>query len=252
MTADTMSLEEFKNSEEGKQPVEDESQFTETDATETDTPVEVPPTEEPAHEDVPSEKTNEPEDEPDVHSETKGLENELAKLETKRDELKAKVIQRRSEVRNLKKEAGEDQRQVTEPTGATGDGVGSEPYQDTADYMIEQFLEEHPEYKEENDPLDEKWNTLKAEFDSYKLPKNPYHISKLLLKAHKVLSPSTPAHAANPARANAQKEKLRMAGQGGGGSKATATKSKTFNQSTYEYYKRGGFSDAEAKEMATK
>lgn len=53
---------------------------------------------------------------------------------------------------------------------------------------IDKFLDNHPEYKPENDPSDSKWTALQAEVGLYKMPSDPHSIGKLLDKAHRAIS----------------------------------------------------------------
>lgn len=57
-------------------------------------------------------------------------------------------------------------------------------YQQTRQAELNAFIQDHPEYKPENDEGDVKWKALIDEFSLYKLPEDPKKIRSLLEKAH--------------------------------------------------------------------
>ena len=57
-------------------------------------------------------------------------------------------------------------------------------YEQVKKQEINNFLEQHPEYRPQNDPGDSKWNALLQEFNLYKLPQDPKKIGSILKRAH--------------------------------------------------------------------
>jgi len=53
---------------------------------------------------------------------------------------------------------------------------------------INKFIDTHPEYAPSKDPGDIRWNSIRSEFDLYKLPEDPRLIGQLLERAHKAVS----------------------------------------------------------------
>lgn len=68
------------------------------------------------------------------------------------------------------------------------DDLLKESYETTKKKQVSAFIEKHPEYHPNNDSDDANWNTLKTEFDLFKLPQDPAQIEALLERAHKNVS----------------------------------------------------------------
>lgn len=78
--------------------------------------------------------------------------------------------------------------------------------------IFEQFMGEHPEYGEENDPDGTLWNALKEEYALYEKPKDPKQLKKILERAHKEVFGIQPAGALKTVKA--AEEKIKVASHG--------------------------------------
>ena len=218
------SKEEFANSEEGKETAPPEAQKSE-EQEEKETPTDDTSTEEKpesTEETEESEETKESQEKVDkALSQEKGLDGELKKLEEGNAERRNRIVELRSERRTQKDELGDGQRAVQQTPTSTPEASVDSNYDNSANYVIDDFLKEHPEYNKENDPDDLKWNEVYQESElTDNRPKNPFDVKKRLEKAHAYLKSKNPTPKADPAKEEAKKKSLEMAGQGAGGSGA--------------------------------
>lgn len=103
------------------------------------------------------------------------------------------------------------------PTQAEIQQIKSERYKEQQDVALSKFLDEHPEYKKDNDVDDSSWSTLVEELSQYKQPTNPSDWYKLLNKAHRSINSSSELErgkALGIAQANMQEER-KMASMSG-------------------------------------
>ncbi len=235
-----MDKKEFAESEEGKElaPAEVQEEQEEKETPEEDSSTEKTPESEPKEDD---EKDK-------ALSQGKGLDGELDKLEKENAERRDRIVELRSERREQKEELGDNQRNVQpEQTESTDDN-----YDNSANYVIGEFVKEHPEYGSENDSGDAKWKELYRESElAENRPANPFEVKKRLEKAHAYIAAQNPIPKADPAKENAQKESLKMAGQGAGNS-GTGDSSKEYNDSDVKIYTDMGYPEKKAIKLATK
>ena len=79
---------------------------------------------------------------------------------------------------------------------------------------VNKFLNDHPEYKPENDPNDLNWGALQRELSWYRMPDDPRRIRDILERAHQ--STSAVPTASSERSLNAQKQRVKTASLGGG------------------------------------
>lgn len=65
------------------------------------------------------------------------------------------------------------------------DEFSKETYQSKAQGLLDDFLENHPEYDETNDPDGVLWKRFGQEYSMYKLPTNPNDLNKIFKRIHK-------------------------------------------------------------------
>ena len=63
--------------------------------------------------------------------------------------------------------------------------LGQSSYQEKATEVLDEFLENHPEYQPKNDPGNILWDRFKSEYSLYKQPDNPRALKQILNKIHK-------------------------------------------------------------------
>jgi hypothetical protein len=83
----------------------------------------------------------------------------------------------------------------------------AETYKETADSLLNNFLENHKEYLPENDKDNTLWNRFREEFQMYKQPQNPKDFKKIYERIH---SSIFNINSGNLNKINAQKEKLNV------------------------------------------
>jgi hypothetical protein len=92
------------------------------------------------------------------------------------------------------------------------DELRAETYKETADNLLNTFLEELPEYLPENDKDNTYWNRCKEEFGLYKQPQNPKDFKKIYNRVHESIFG---IKTGNLNKINAQQEKLKVASHTG-------------------------------------
>jgi len=241
--------EEFADSEEGKETAPETNEGKKQKEKETptaDTSTEKKPE---STEDAEKQKKVE-----EALSQGKGLDSELEKLEKGNAERRNRIVEARSERRTQKDELGDSQRNVQ--TGQTQEQTQEQTvddsYENSANYVIGEFVKEHPIYNTENDSGDTKWTELYRESElAENRPKNPFDVKKRLEKAHVYLESQNPTPKTDPAKEEAKKKSLEMAGQGAGGS-GVGVPSKEYTEDDVKIFTDMGYSEKEATELATK
>lgn len=110
------------------------------------------------------------------------------------------------------------------------------------------WLDEHPEYKAENDPNDERWNKLTEIVALFQVPSNTKQLRKILDIAHGQIAGSSPRIAVKPkGEVQAKREKLKASAtpQGGSGAKTVHPSKKSNIDPSYLV----GFTDEEKAEI---
>lgn len=120
-------------------------------------------------------------------------------------------------------------------------------YENTANSVFNQFMDEHPEYSEEKDPDGTMWKQLKNEFGMYKMPTNPTDIRKVLNRAHATVFGVKPA--SDLKEIKAKTEKIKVASHSGATpkEKVVSSSNKTLDPSLKGAMK--GFTDEELSEL---
>lgn len=78
--------------------------------------------------------------------------------------------------------------------------------------VFETFMNEHPEYSEENDPDGTLWEALKEEYALFETPKSPKQLQKILERSHKEVFGIQPAGALKTVKT--AQEKVKVASHG--------------------------------------
>jgi hypothetical protein len=227
---------------------------------EKETPIEPPATEKPSEES----ETLQTDDTGELSTQKEKLQREIAALETdrikslkelqlirgqkrdfKREELK--VIEEKLE--DLKDIHPEDVKAVERILRSKGILSGADikkmTYEAAANDVRDQFLGDHPEYKPENDPYDEKWSRLMADFELYRMPDNPKRIRELLERSHRT-AVARFASERSQTKPEIKKRQVELASLGSGGGQRSSS-SKILDGDAKEAYRRGGWSEEEIK-----
>jgi hypothetical protein len=113
----------------------------------------------------------------------------------------------------------------------------------SADDVLDSFLDQHPEYKPENDRDDVLWSAFKEELNLYKQPNNAKGWKQILERVHNSLNGG---RTLDVARASAKNAKVQTAAHGGT-TKATNTSRNQVDPNFKSYLK--GFSDDEINDI---
>jgi len=108
---------------------------------------------------------------------------------------------------------------------------------------LAEFLEKFPEYKPENDPSDSKWANLQAEVGLYKMPDDPYFITRILERAHRAIS-KTSSDPSIPIK----KQQVKTAGVGSGGVQRSSSKGR-LDSHRRQLLEQGGWSEEEIQSI---
>ncbi|RJO60387.1 hypothetical protein C4544_05170 [candidate division WS5 bacterium] len=92
------------------------------------------------------------------------------------------------------------------------DDVQSYTYKDKANEILNEFLDNHPEYSPEKDKDDTLWNRFKEEYSLYKQPEDPKLLKKLFQKIHNEITDNKPME---KGKILAKQEKIKVASHGG-------------------------------------
>jgi len=111
--------------------------------------------------------------------------------------------------------------------------------QDANSQVLDDFIENHPEYDPKNDPDNLLWDKFREEFSIYKKPNNPKDFKKLLEKIHNEIVGTSKI---DPATVAAQQTKLKTAAHGGT-TTAKVTKESSISPELKPYLK--GFDDSD-------
>ncbi|MFA5163924.1 MAG: hypothetical protein WC441_05415 [Patescibacteria group bacterium] len=129
-------------------------------------------------------------------------------------------------------------------------------YKNVEQQQLESWLEEHPEFKVENDPHDRNWNTLMAEYNLYIKPKDPNKTKEFLNRALKAF-PKKDFVNGQGAEGTQNQRKMETAGMGSEGttppsSSGLSVPSGLNEQEAREHLSRGGWSEEEINEILKK
>ena len=84
-------------------------------------------------------------------------------------------------------------------------------YQDQAKDILDEFLDQHPEYDPSNDKDDVLWKQFQSEYSQYRLPENPKDLMKIFQKIHREILGIKPGSELR--KVEAKEEKLKTASQ---------------------------------------
>lgn len=127
-------------------------------------------------------------------------------------------------------------------------------YQDTAQSVLDDFLEKHPEYDEKNDSDGVLWGQFQKEYSQYKTPENPKDLNRIFSKIHReVFGINTDNSGLK--QVEAKKEKLKVASHSastGGSSKQSTSSIDDETKKLAESGALKGFSDEDLEELGLK
>lgn len=110
---------------------------------------------------------------------------------------------------------------------------------------LNKFLAEYPEYKEENDPDNKKWQNILQEVSMYKEPTDAAAYATILRRAHR--SVSNTGAASSGASVQVKQHQARVASAGSGGSQRTSSVKLSMDKRMALL--NGGFSDEDIKRL---
>lgn len=132
------------------------------------------------------------------------------------------------------------------------DELDKTAYQQAAETILDEFLQDHTELLPENDPDDLHWKQFQEEVKLYSRPQNPKDYKKILSRAFASAFGITTTND-DKAKIDAQQQKLGVASKSGGSATKTVDKNvstKKIDSSLSAHLK--GFSDDELKELGLK
>lgn len=190
-----------------------------------------------------------------LQQEILGLRKDLVDLRGQRREIKQDQIQKvEQQLDELKDIHPEDAALIDKYLKSKGyvtkEQQQSMYYSAVRDEELNKFLEEFPEYKPENDPLNSNWDGLMREFNEYKSPENPRRIGELLKKAHKYSS--TTRAPSSDRELPAKKRQLEVASVGAGGKVQRSSSVKPLEPRMRYMMEQGGWSEEEIKRYEQK
>lgn len=92
------------------------------------------------------------------------------------------------------------------------DELSNENYQQSAEHVLEEFLDKHPEYLPENDKDNVLWGMFQEEYKLYKKPASPKDFKKIFERIHRDIVPTRTLDAGSAA---AKQAKVQTASHGG-------------------------------------
>lgn len=92
------------------------------------------------------------------------------------------------------------------------DEVQQQTYQAQAESVLQQFLDEHPEYKAENDPDNLRWSQFREAYQMYKPPADPRQYARIFKTIHQSIFGIQSAEGLK--KTAAQREKIKVASHG--------------------------------------
>lgn len=127
-------------------------------------------------------------------------------------------------------------------------------HKDVEQQQLADWLESHPEFKIENDPMDRNWNALMNEYKLYVKPKDPSQTKEFLNRAFKAIPSYLSSNGQNANESQTKQQKLETAGMGGGGiarpsSSRLSIPSGLQENEAREEYRRGGYTEEEIDEL---
>lgn len=96
--------------------------------------------------------------------------------------------------------------------------LAKQTYQETAQSILDDFLEKHEEYSAEKDPDGVLWNRFKEEYSLYNKPANPKDFTRIFNKIHNEIFGITTTPKQTPGQVKAKQEKIKVASHGAGSS----------------------------------
>ena len=135
---------------------------------------------------------------------------------------------------------------------AKREDLDAREYHGTVKSEQDRWLDEHPEFKPENDAKDERWNALKEIASMFQQPKNPKDVRRILDMANAELTKGTPATLPTKPKAEvaAAKEKIKVAG-GATGAGAGSRAAKAAPKGNLDLSGLQGFTKEELDELSS-
>ncbi len=127
-------------------------------------------------------------------------------------------------------------------------------YQDTAQSVLDDFLEKHPEYDEKNDPDGVLWGQFQKEYSQYKTPENPKDLNRIFSKIHKEVF-GVITDDSGLKQVEAKKEKLKVASHSASSGGSSSVTDSSLDEETKKLVDSGalkGFDDETLKELGLK
>ena len=127
------------------------------------------------------------------------------------------------------------------------DDFKASTYNQQANDILDDFLQEHSEYLPENDKDDVLWRNFQEEFKFYKSPENPKDLKKIFNKIHKEIFGVKSEDELR--KIEAQKEKVKVASHGGSSSQrgSSSASGNKLSSEQREHFK--GFSDKDFEDL---
>ena len=187
-----------------------------------------------------------------LQKERESLLVDIRALRGERRDLKQKQLDKVEEaIDDLKDTHPDDVKLIERVLQAKGyvrkEDVEKRIYSETQQQQLNSFLDEHPEYKPENDTQDLNWQRLQRELEVYRMPQDPKKVGEVLERAHKSISGFSDGRSFET-----KKHLAKTAGVGGGQSSSSSSRMKSLSPEQAEAYRRGGWSEEEIKNIEKK
>jgi hypothetical protein len=134
------------------------------------------------------------------------------------------------------------------------DEFSKNSFQEQAQSVLDDWLEAHPVYNEDNDPDGVLWKEFQREYSQYRTPQNPKELTKIFNRIHKDLygieTDTKPLK-----QVEAKQEKIKVASHGGTTGASSTKQAPTIDAETQQMVKSGalkGFSDEDLAELGLK
>lgn len=92
--------------------------------------------------------------------------------------------------------------------------LAKQTYTETAQTILDEFLEQHDVYSAEKDPDGVLWNRFKEEYSLYNKPANPKDFKRIFNKIHNEIFGITTTPKQTPGQVKAKQEKIKVASHG--------------------------------------
>jgi hypothetical protein len=99
------------------------------------------------------------------------------------------------------------------------DEFSKQTYTESAQTILDEFLEQHEEYSADKDPDGVLWKQFKEEYGLYQKPANPRDFKKIFNRIHNGIFGITTTPKQTPGQIAAKQEKVKVASAGGGAAK---------------------------------